>query len=143
MQTLCLSHTELGNHAHLFAIMKLACECLNAPDDPFPGQRQYIVQCIEDVKTQQEQIVALVERASELLQEIVEQEEVDYLKGRQFDNVVRSANVQIESCRRRLTGAEQAISELAQKMGTVKWTSRALRATGMVTKLYNIEGQLQ
>ena len=138
-----LSYTELGNHAHLFAIMVLACECLNAADDPFPGQRQYIVKCIEDVRTQQEQIVALVEQAGELLEEILQQEEVDYLKGRQFDNVIRAANVQIESCRRRLNGAEQAISELAQKMDTVKWTSRALRATGMATELHNMKGELQ
>ncbi|CAB4044109.1 Hypothetical predicted protein, partial [Paramuricea clavata] len=121
--------TELGNHAHLFAIMELACACLNTPEDPFPGQRQYIVQCHEDVKMQQEQIASLVEQASGLMNEILQHKEVDYLKGRQFDNVVREATVLIESCKRRLNGAEQAISELSQKMSSVNWASRAIRAT--------------
>ena len=111
--------------------MELACEFLNTLDDPFPGQRQYIVQCNEDVRTQQERIVSLVEQARELLQEMVEEEEVDYLQGRRFDNIVREANDEIETCRRRVTRAKQAISELAQKMATVKWTSRAIRAAGM------------
>ena len=126
-----LPHIELGNHAHLFAMMELACACLNTPEDPFPGQRQYIVQCLEDVKMQQEQIASLVEQASGLMNEILQHEEVDYLKGRQFDNVVREARVLIESCKRRLNGAEQAIAELSQKMSSVKLASRALRATGI------------
>lgn len=128
--------TELANHAHVFAIMELACACLNASDDPFPGQRQYIVQCLEDVKSQQQQIATLVEQASSILSEILQNEGVDYLKGRQFDNVVREARVQIESCRRRLIGAEEAILELSQKMGTVKWASRAIRATGFGFSVY-------
>jgi hypothetical protein len=111
--------------------MELACACLDTAEDPFPGQRQYIVQCLQDVKMQQEQIGSLVEQASVLLNEILQHEGVDYLKGRQFDNVVREARVLIESCKRRLNGAEQAITELSQKMGTVKWASRALRVTGM------------
>jgi hypothetical protein len=109
----------------------LACACLNTPEDPFPGQRQYIVQCLEDDKLQQEQIASLVEQASGLMNEILQHEEVDYLKGRQFDNVVREARVLIESCKRRLIGAEQAISELSQKMSSVNWASRALGATGI------------
>ena len=130
------SYIELANHAHLFAIMELACACLDTEEDPFPGQRQYIVQCFQDVKTQQEQIGSLVEQASAVLNEILQEEEVDYVKGRQFDNIVREARVQIESCRRRLNGAEQAISELSQKMSTVKWASRGIRATGMGVILY-------
>jgi hypothetical protein len=111
--------------------MELACACLDKPEDPFPGKRQYVLQCFQDVKAQQEQIGSLVEQASALLNEILQNEEVDYIKGRQFDNVIREARVLIESCKRRLTGAEQAISELSDKMGTVKWASRGLRATGM------------
>jgi hypothetical protein len=129
------SYIELANHAHLFAIMELACACLDTEEDPFPGQRQYIVQCFQDVKTQQEQIGSLVEQASALLNAILQEEGVDYVKGRQFDNIVREARVQIESCRRRLNGAEQAISELSQKMSTVKW-ARGMRATGMGLILY-------
>ena len=116
-------------------MMELARGCLDTPEDPFPGQRQYIVECHEDVKTQQEQIGSLVEQASILLSEILQNEEVDYIKGRQFDNVIREAKVQIESCKRRLSGAEQAMSELFEKMNTVKWTSRGLRATGMGPRL--------
>ena len=125
------SFIELGNQAHLFAIMELACACLDKPEDPFPGKRQYVLQCFQDVKAQQEQIGSLVEQASALLNEILQNEEVDYIKGRQFDNVIREARVLIEFCKRRLTGAEQAISELSDKMGTVKWASRGLRATGI------------
>jgi hypothetical protein len=111
--------------------MELACACLDKPEDPFPGKRQYVLQCFQDVKAQQEQIGSLVEQASALLNETLQNGEVDYIKGRQFDNVIREARVLIESCKRRLTGAEQAISELSDKMGTVKWASRGLCATGM------------
>lgn len=126
-----MSYIELGNQAQFFALLELARAFFCKEEDPFPGQRQYIVDCLEDVKTQQQQINALVEQASALLKEILLQEEVDYIKGRQFDNVVREAKVQIESCSRRLSGAEQAISEFSQKMNTVKWGSRAFRAAGM------------
>ena len=124
-------YIELANHANRFAIMELVCAYFNTPEDPFPGQRQYIIECHEDVKIQQEQISTLVEQASNLLNEILQNKEIDYIKGRQFDNVIREARVQIESCKRRLDGAEEAIFELAEKMNTVKWTSRGLRATGM------------
>ena len=120
---------------HLFAIMELACACLDTTEDPFPGQRQYIIQCFQEVKTQQEQISYLVERASAVLNEILQDEEVDYIKGRQFDNVIREARVHIDSCKRRLDGAEQAIFELSENMSTVKWTSRGLCATGMGPQL--------
>ena len=129
-----LPYQELANQAHIFAIMELACACVDAAEDPFPGERQYISQCLEDVKAQQEQIASLVQQASELLKEILQHEGVDYLKGRQFDNVVREAKVQIESCKRRLTGAEEAISKLSKKTGTVKWTKRGVRAGCMLYK---------
>ena len=126
-----MSYIELGNQAQLFALLELACAFFSQEEDPFPGERQYIVDCLEDVKTQQQQINALVEQASILLKEILQQEGVDYIKGRQFDNIVREAKVQIESCSRQLNGAEQAISKLSQKMNTVKRVSRAFRAAGM------------
>ena len=113
------SFIELGNQAHLFAIMELACACLDKPEDPFPGKRQYVLQCFQDVKAQQEQIGSLVEQASALLNEILQNEEVDYIKGRQFDNVIREARVLIESCKRRLTGADRLFRSFPTKW--VQW----------------------
>ena len=120
---------------HLFVIMELVYACLDTTVDPFPGQCQHIIQRFQDVKTQQERIESLLEQACVLLNEILQNEEVDYINGRQFDYVIREASVQIESCKRRLDGAEEAIFELSEKMNTVKWTSRGLRATGMGPQL--------
>ena len=116
-------------------MVELACACLDTPEDPFPGERQSIVECHEYVKTKQEQIESLVKKASNLLSELVQNKEVDYIKGRQFDNVIREAIVHIESCKDHLDKAEGVLSKLAEKMSTVKWTSRGLRAVGMGPKL--------
>ncbi|XP_046840753.1 uncharacterized protein LOC124434870 [Xenia sp. Carnegie-2017] len=125
--------TDIGNNAQIFVIMEIASAFLTSDQDPFPGKRQYIVQCLEDVKDHQKSIERLVADASSLLQEMLkDSESIDFLKGMQFDNIVREAKTKINMCSRRLNGAEKAIYELAGKMKTIKWSWRGMRGAGWV-----------
>ena len=134
---------ELANKVNLFEILEFARSFLDVPKDPFPAQREYIVKCLKDIEDKKQRIFQSVEQASKILGEIIECEEVDILKGKQFDNVVREAHVQINSCRRRLSGAEEIILELSTKMNTVKWFSRALRVTGWAACCYYFHQKYQ
>ena len=130
-QYLCsINYSDIGNNAQIFVIMEIASAFLTSDQDPFPGKRQYIVQCLEDVKDHQDSIVSQVENASKLLKEMLDSESFDFLKGMQFDNIIREAKTKIDLCSRRLNGAEKAIYELAGKMKTIKWSWRGMRGAG-------------
>ncbi|XP_046840048.1 uncharacterized protein LOC124434210 [Xenia sp. Carnegie-2017] len=128
--------TEIGNNAQIFVIMEIASAFLTNDLDPFPGKRQYIVQCLEDVKDHQDSIVRLVADASRLLKEMLDSESVDFLMAMQFDNIVREAKTKIDLCSRRLNGAEKAIYELAGKMKTIKWSLRGMRGADWAFTAY-------
>ena len=136
IKLLFLFFLELGNQANLFAILELASSFLDVPEDPFPAQREYIVNCLKDIEEQKQRIFQSVEQVSRILSEIIDSDEVDVLKGKQFDNVVREAHVQIDSCRRRLAGVEATILKLSTKMNTVKWFSRTFRVAGLGVSCY-------
>ncbi|XP_046840102.1 uncharacterized protein LOC124434264 isoform X1 [Xenia sp. Carnegie-2017] len=128
--------TKIGVNARIFVIMEIVSAFLTSDQDPFPGERQYIVQCLEDVKDHQKSIESLVADASRLLKKMLGSESVDFLNGMQFDNIVREAKTKIDLCSRRLNGAEKAIYELAGKMITIKWSWRGMLGAGLAFTTY-------
>ncbi|XP_046840234.1 uncharacterized protein LOC124434386 [Xenia sp. Carnegie-2017] len=122
--------TELGNNALIFLILEIACAFLNMEKDPFPEEGQYIMNCLENVKEHQATIESLIKDASRLLEEMLDSENFGCIVGREFDEVVRKAKIEIELCSRRLNGAEKAINKLAEKMNIIKWVSRGMRTAG-------------
>ncbi|XP_046839797.1 uncharacterized protein LOC124433971 [Xenia sp. Carnegie-2017] len=102
--------TELGNNAQIFPILKMTFAFLNNEKDPFKEERQRILNCLEKVEKRQATLESLINEACRLLKEMLNSEEVDYAKQREFDNVVRKANVEIDFCSRRLNGAEKLLT---------------------------------
>ncbi|XP_046840957.1 uncharacterized protein LOC124435049 isoform X2 [Xenia sp. Carnegie-2017] len=134
--------TELGNNAQIFPILKIACEFLNNEKDPFKEERQRILNCLEQVEKRQATLESLIKDASRLLEEMLDSDKFDYAKQREFDNVVRKANVEIDFCSRRLNGAEKAINKLSEKWNIIKWVSRGCCITFYVLyKQYEKSGK--
>ena len=127
---------ELGSQISLFGILELACRFLDVPDNPYPAQREYITGCLAEIEQQKQRIFRIIEQAGNILRAIIDADGLDISKGLQFDNILSEAHLEIESCRRRLTGAKDMIRELVGKMHAVKWFSRCVRAIGLGISWY-------
>ena len=64
-------------------------------------------------------------------------------KGKEFDKLIREANIDLEFCQKRLDKAEETIEKLAEKMQRVKWFSRFLRTIGFLVTFYFIYTKYQ
>lgn len=96
-------------------MLELACKFLDVPDDPYPAEREYITGCLTETEKQKQRIFRIIEDAGDILKTIIETENLNVTEMMQFDNVLREARLEMDSCRRRLDGAKQKIVELAQK----------------------------
>ena len=90
---------------------------------------------VEENKTK---VSELVKMACDLLQEIIKEPQFNRRKAAQFNSTVRQANVLIESCRDMLTEVETTMNELTSNVNTIKWSSRLLRITGLLSTWYGI-----
>lgn len=112
-------------------MLEFAFRYLDVPDDPYPAEREYIKGCLTETEKQKECILRITEEASDILKEIIDAQILDISKAERFDNVLRKASLEIDSCERRLKGAKETIGELMWKMKAVKWFSRGVRAIGV------------
>ncbi|XP_028398224.1 uncharacterized protein LOC114521856 [Dendronephthya gigantea] len=128
--------TELGSQASLFSMLELACKFLDVPKNPYPAEREYISGTLAEVHDQKQSIYKILREAGETLRRIIDDDTFDISKGMQFDNDVRKVELEIQFCQRRLDGAKKMTVQLMQKMQSVKWFSRAVRAVGILITLY-------
>lgn len=112
-------------------MLEFAFKFLDVPDDPYPAEREYIKGCLTETENQKQRIFRITKEASDILKDIIDAESLDISKGEQFDNVLRKASLEIDSCERRLKGAKEMIGKLMWKMKALKWFSRSVRAVGL------------
>ena len=117
-------------------MLELACKFLDVPKDPYPAEREYISGSLAEVDDQKRAIYGILREAGEILRSIIDDDKFDISKGMQFDNSVRKAELEIQFSQRRLDGAKKMTVQLMQKMRSVKWFSRAVRALGIAITWY-------
>jgi hypothetical protein len=117
-------------------MLELACKFLDVPKNPYAAEREYISGTLAEVEEQKRAIYEILREAGEILRGIIDDDKFDITKGMQFDNSVRKAELEIQFCRRRLDGAKNMTVQLMQKMRSVKWFSRAVRALGIAITWY-------
>ena len=117
-------------------MLELACKFLDVPEKPYPAEREYISGSLAKVDQQKRAIYEILREAGEILRKMIDDDIFDISKGMQFDNSVRKAELEIQFCQRRLDGAKRMTVQLMQKMRSVKWFSRAVRALGIAITWY-------
>ena len=117
-------------------MLEVACRFLDVPKNPYPAEREYISGSLAAVDEQKRAIYEMLREAGELLRNIIDDDKFDISKGLQFDNSVRKIELEIQFCQRRLDGAKKTTVQLMQKMGSVKWFSRVVRAVGIAITWY-------
>ncbi len=115
----------------IFTFLKFVVKCIDVPEDPYPAQRKFIKESLEDIEQQEAYITTLVEEAGKVLTSIVRDKVLDLTKAREFDNVMRKAKLAVNNCKRSLQSVEPVIEELLQKTNTIKWFSRGIRVCCM------------
>ena len=129
---------ELGSHTCFVGLLELVCKFLDMPDNPYQAKREHVKECLKEAEEKQPEVSELVEKACNIMQEIVKEPELNPLKADEFNSTVGQANVIIESCKDLLSDAEETIDELMKIMSTMKYFSRGLRIAGFGLTCYGI-----
>lgn len=134
---------ELGKQVSVFEMLELASKFLDVPENPYPAEREYISGSLAEVDEQRRTIFEILHDASDVLRRIIDDETFDITKGEQFDYTIKKAELEIQICQRRLDGAKEMMTQLMQRMRSVKWFSRAVRAVGMAITWYFVYSKYQ
>ena len=126
----------IGNHTCFVGLLELVCKFLDVPENPYKAKHEDVKECLKQVENQQEKVSELVEKACDILLEIIREPQLHRAKAAEFNFTVRQANVIIESCQKLLSHAQQVVDELITIMSTKKGLSRFARLVGFGVTCY-------
>ena len=121
-------------------LIYMVTEFLEISENSYKPERDYINKCLKDIEVKQDRIGELVDEASKILKQIVQNpfSSNSTVKAFRFDNIVREARLEIDSCEKSLAGAEDAIQTLVWKIQGRRLFSVSLRYIGMTAILYGL-----
>jgi predicted nucleic acid-binding Zn-ribbon protein len=137
---------DISQRVSSIALVQMACQYLDAQDEPFNAERDAVRRSVKQIEREIDNISVKVEKASDLLRRIIEicdhadHREVHKIT-REFDNVVREANVDIRSCDIHLEGANENIKSLLFKINSIRWAHRGMRLGGFGLSAYYFYGK--
>ncbi|XP_064645245.1 uncharacterized protein LOC135498763 [Lineus longissimus] len=139
--------TDISQRVTSIAVIQMACQYLDAPDEPFEAQRNAVRMSLDEVGSEINNISERVKTASDLLSQIIklcdsEENHSEFRTiTREFDNAVREANVAIRSCDKRLENASENIRSLSFKINSIRWAHRGFRFVGFGLTAYYFYGK--
>ena len=127
---------EFGWCVCLINLLERASKALDLIKDLYTAKQEHIEECLKKVDERKSALFQLVEKACDIMQQIIRDPKFDPNKAAEFNSIVRQANEIMKTCKEFLSEAEKTIDELTEIMSTMKWLSRFLRLGGWLLTGY-------